>query len=171
MQKKQMLFGVLIFLLLLGLSLLSLLVFHTSLKVVHYHAGFQVYNNGQLVDFSDWKYMDTKPCTANGQEIGHQDDQIMKAHLHEQVGDVVHVHREPAYWRDLFINSKYPLPSYVVGYINGIKVNDILDNQIHPYDSAIFLIGTHRDISYYMPHAVTKNYIQSIEKHSELCGT
>src|SRR4051812_30234652 len=75
-------------------------------KELHYHAGFQVYENGKQKSFADIAYMHDKPCTGKKAEEEKEDEQIEKAHLHDLVGDVVHVHRENATWGDLFKNIK-----------------------------------------------------------------
>ncbi len=144
---------------------------HPELKHVHYHAGFQVYVNGKQVDFAKPEYMHEKPCTV-AKNVEHEDEQIEKAHLHELVGDVVHVHREPVYWSDLFTNLKYSFDTSkpMSAYINGKKAPDFLSVQIHPYDSLIVLVGSHGNSKSYLKNEVTKQYIQSIEKHSEQCG-
>ncbi len=142
-------------------------------KPVHYHAGFQVYVDDKLQDFSDFKYMHEKPCTLNGKPVDdHDDEQIEKAHLHDQIGDVVHVHRSGATWGDLFINLKYPLDEkQVVAYVHGVKADNILKQTIKSYDSLVLFIGKHTDDKKYLEKAVTKDYIQKVEKKSEFCSS
>ena len=139
-------------------------------KKVHFHAGFQVYDDGKLQDFSDVKYMDLEPCTQNNLNA---DEQEAKAHLHEGVGDVVHVHRLGAMWNDLFINMHYPIDKtkQIEGYINGKKISSVLSQQIKPYDSLVLFIGTHGPVQGYLSHAVTTAHIKKIESTSELCSS
>jgi hypothetical protein len=139
-------------------------------KVLHYHAGFQVYENGKLKSFADIRYMHDKPCTGNPspEELY---DPMERAHLHDLVGDVVHVHREHVTWGDLFTNLKYPVDeSNAEAYVNGHKVNGILSYPIKPYDSLVLLIGTHGDPKQYIAKEVTKAHVQQVEKGSETCG-
>lgn len=140
-------------------------------KEVHFHAGFQVYVNGKLQDFSDLKYMHIDPCTTKKNTIP-EDEQEEKAHLHDFVGDVVHVHRDNAVWQDLFTNIKYKIDKTkpIEGYINGKKTEGILHKPIHPYDIMLLLIGKHGNINYYLKNSVKKNHILKIEKKSESCG-
>ncbi len=65
----------------------------------HLHAGFQVYVDGVKQDFSDYQYMEIQPCgiTDYGEKTP-EEQQLEKAHLHDGVGDVVHVHRAGATW-------------------------------------------------------------------------
>ncbi len=157
-------------LILIGFGLALIQAKREKVQKIHYHAGFQVYKDDKLVNFSDLKYMDVKPCTVSGKAIDSGNDQLEKAHLHDLVGDVVHVHRNNAIWADLFKNIKYDVPKGSQGYVNGQKTSDILTYPIKPYDSVIIFIGSHKDIKEYLPKAVSKAHIQDIEKHSEACG-
>ena len=140
-------------------------------KKVHYHAGFLVYIDGQKQDFSDMKYMNVKPCTDDpGKEV-HADEQLEKAHLHDAVGDVVHVEAKDAVWGDLFKNIRYTFPKgkTVSGYVNGVVVNDILTYPIHPYDNALIIVGDNHGVN--LGQTISKEHIQEIEKKSETCGS
>lgn len=138
-------------------------------KELHYHAGFVVFENNKKVDFSDFKYMSVKPCSVK-ETSEPEDDQMEKAHLHDNVGDVVHVHRENAYWHDLFTNLKYPIDySKTTGYINGKEVADWQNQKIQSYDSLVVFIG--ENDKKHLKEAVTKEHIQLTEKKSENCGT
>jgi hypothetical protein len=142
---------------------------------VHFHAGFQVYIDGQLQDFSDFKYMNTTPCQERdhmGESTSPEQLQIDKAHLHDGIGNVVHVHVAGGVWGDLFKNIKYDILAKGTpqGYVNGKAVNNILSYPIKGYDSVIILIGKSDSIDHYLPQAVTKDTIIEAEKKSELCG-
>src|SRR3989344_6791336 len=95
-------------------------------KEIHYHAGFQVYFDGKLQDFSGAKYMTVNPCGE--EENGQENEQLEKAHHHDGVGDVVHVETEGAKWLDLFKNIRFNSDSSnpVEGYVNGKRVGNIL---------------------------------------------
>lgn len=141
-------------------------------KHIHIHAGFQVYLDGKLQDFSDFKYMHEKPCTIDGKPLegARTDEQLEKAHLHDQTGDIVHSHRDNAVWRDLFINLKYPIDKDAVVYINREKVEDFLSKKIKPYESAVIFLGKHTDDLKVLKNALKKDYILKIEKKSETCS-
>ncbi len=141
-------------------------------KVIHFHAGFQVYVDGKLQDYSDQKYMSLLPCGKTYTDLALE--QAEKAHLHSQVGDIVHVHRMGATWGDLFKNMRvsFPKSKVILGYTHGKKILNILQQPIYPYDRVIILIGTHKDIKTYLPQQVTISHILKIEKGSfEDCGT
>lgn len=123
-------------------------------KDVHYHAGFVVYVNGEKQDYSDWQYMHWELCT-DGQDQ-HEDEQIEKAHLHDGVGDVVHVHRSGAKWGDLFDNIGVRLA----------EEPDILQQEIVPNSSVVITIGATVE----NPKYVTIERVREVEAKSELCG-
>lgn len=137
---------------------------------IHFHAGFVVFDNGKKVDFSDMKYMTIEPCkvdtteTPTAAEIQHD-----KAHLHDGVGDVVHVHVKGAVWGDLFTNINYPIDySKVTAFINGQEVQNIKDTPIKAYDSVVIFIGTVD--KKLLSQAVTIGHIKQVESTSESCG-
>lgn len=140
-------------------------------KEVHYHAGFRVYVDGKLRDFTDFKYMHIDPCTTKGTQLP-ENDQEEKAHLHDFIGDVVHVHRSNAVWGDLFKNIKFNIDTTksIDAYINGKKVSGILKYPINPYDSLILLIGKHGNPADYLKNVVKKEHMLKVEKMSETCG-
>lgn len=141
-------------------------------KAIHFHAGFQVYIDGTLQDYSDQKYMSLLPCGKVYADPALE--QAEKAHLHDQIGDVVHVHRSGATWGDLFHNMRvsFDPKKPILGYVNGKPLSNILQQPIHPYDIAIILVGTHGNVQDYLKHQVTIAQIMKIEKGSyEDCGT
>lgn len=136
---------------------------------VHYHAGFLVYKDGKQVDFSDFKYMHIEACGEEQGEKTPEEEQLEKAHLHDGVADVVHVHRNGATWGDLFRNINYSIdtPS-MKGYINGEPADDLLTKEIKPYDSMILVIGEEKSVD--ISKRVDKEHILEVEKKSELCA-
>jgi hypothetical protein len=134
---------------------------------LHFHAGFQVYVDDHLQDFSNFKYMHTKPCSVN-EEV--EDEQIEKAHLHDGVGDVVHSHRDGGTYGDLFQNIKFSMSEDVVGYINGQQVPQVMKMQIVPNSSAVFFVGNNTDREKKVAVRVTQEHIREVESKSEDCG-
>ncbi len=137
---------------------------------VHYHAGFVVFENGKKLNFSDNKYMFIKPCTIDGEEIENPgDEQIEKAHLHDNVGDVIHIEEEGAIWRDLFTNINFPVDySKVEAYINGEIVPNFESQSIKSNDSLVLFFGS-VDKSL-LSQAPTKEYIEEWGKKSSTCA-
>lgn len=140
---------------------------------IHYHAGFHLYNDGEMADFSDTEYMHVNPCYADEHrdESTKEEIQEEKAHLHDHIGDVAHVHQPGAVWRDLFYNIDYEIDKNVTGYINGEKVENILDRPIKEYDSVVFVAGDTGDLETKLQNTVTKDHIISVENKSESCGS
>ncbi len=166
----------LIFIVLLSLMLLGAIVLRRStaeiVPEVHYHAGFLVYINGQLQDYSASQFMHSQTCPVGPKQVVPQDEQIEKAHLHSNVGDVVHVHREGAVWQDLFTNIgvNFPADKPIIGYSKGNRIDNILTYPIKPNDSVIILVGneTEADASVY----VSQSHIKEVEAAQiETCGT
>lgn len=138
-------------------------------KKVHFHAGVVVFKNNKQVDFSDEKYMKTEPCTVGHEEETYEDIQLEKAHLHDNVGDVVHSERSGATWGDFFKNIKYEIDySKVKAYSGGKELKDFQNQAIVPYDSVVVFIGENN--KELLKKAVTKEYIKQKEKKSDGCG-
>lgn len=141
----------------------------TPLRKVHFHAGFVVFEHNQKLDFSDNKYMYIKPCVANGkEEEGPENEQMEKAHLHDGVGDVVHIEARGATWLDLFTNIGYPIDYMkATGYLNNKKVTDFQKLPIRAFDSLVVFIG--ENDPKYVTGGVTKDYIETQVKKSTTC--
>ncbi len=146
------------------------IVSKTQAEKIHYHAGFIIFSNGKKLDFSDNKYMFIKPCTVDGKEIEVEgDEQIEKAHLHDNVGDLVHVEEKDAKWRDLFMNIKFPIDySKTTAYINGKVVPDFQSQQINLDDSLVLFIG--KVDTRLLSQGVTKDYIEAQAAKSGTCS-
>lgn len=145
----------------------------TPTKKTHYHAGFVVFKDNNQIDFSDFKHMVIKPCTVDNKDKkeSREDDQIEKVHLHDLVGDVVHVERENAKWSDLFTNLKFTIDyKNTTVYLNGKKVNNFQNLIIHPYDSLMVLIGS-SDYKALSSKAVSKKHIKDVEERIGDCGS
>jgi hypothetical protein len=147
-----------------------------SAKDIHYHAGFQVYIDGKLQDFSGNEYMHETPCTVDGKPVEnseHADEQLEKAHLHDHTGDVAHVHREGAVWGDLFTNIHYQFPKEkkIKVFAHGKEIESLEDYPIIPNDSVVILIGEYESPDEYLENSVTPEKIKEVEKKSETCST
>ena len=139
----------------------------------HYHAGFQVYIDDELQDFSDLKYMKLNPCSDHhAKDLTPAQEQEEKAHLHDSNGDVAHSHRDNVTWGDLFTNMAYQFPDEArIAYVNGARLEgDILEYQLKADDSVVIFVGTNTDIEEKLSHAVTVDRIREVEAMSEDCG-
>ena len=162
---------------LLALVLAGISTFFIAKKLLrpqktHYHAGFVVFQNNKKLDFSDNKYMFIEPCTLKENKADTASDadiQIEKAHLHENVGELVHIERTGAKWQDLFTNIHFPINyTQTTGYINGKQQSDYQLQPIKPFDSLLVFIG--KNDPKLLQQAVTKDYIIQMAKKSTTCG-
>lgn len=134
----------------------------------HFHAGFQVYENDHLVDFSGDQFMHLEVCTTEPHAL--DNDPKGNVHLHDGIGDVAHVHRPGVVWGDLFNNLDFPLPASSAAYLNGQKADAFRTTLIKPYDSLVVFIGTNSAIDQKLAKAVSKAHIQAVEQIKESCG-
>lgn len=171
MRSKLIVFIVPFLILVIGLTALFIKNSMSPKKEVHYHAGFLIVKNNQKVDFSGTQYMELKPC-AKDSAHAKVDEQLEKAHLHDNIGDVVHVEAANAKWKDLFTNLNYPVEfKDVTAYSNGSKINDFPNQPITAYESVVIFIGKNNNMATFFKQAVTKSHIVDAEKKSETCGS
>jgi hypothetical protein len=165
MLKNTLLYGGIILLTIVGV-IAGFKYFYRD-QAVHYHAGFQIYVDDKLQDFSDYKYMSVVPCTDDQ----HKEAVESKVHLHDGVGNIVHVHAPGVVWGDLLKYLKFTVDPKkpVEAYVNEKKVNNIMTTPIYPYDSLVLIIGNHKDISQYLKKALNKKYILDKETSSGIC--
>lgn len=144
-----------------------------AVEHVHYHAGFQVYIDNTLQDYTDFKYMSLSPCSTEPRELTPEEEQSEKGHLHDQIGDVVHVHKTGGTWADVFKNIGVELPKdkEIQAYNEKLKIKNILNTEIEPYQSIVFVIGDQSKAAEYQQTLVTRQHIEETEQRSELCGT
>lgn len=158
------------YLLILILAIALTTGFFILKKEVHYHAGFQVYVDDEIQDFSDLAYMQIEPCgDEEHKKESEEHEQIEKAHLHDGVDDVVHVHRENAVWGDLFTNINFPISDELKAYVNGATVENILNYPITSYDSVVMFQGEINELDEKLKDAVTREHIIEVEGKSETC--
>lgn len=114
-----------------------------------------------------------EPCTvsdANRAPETAANRQIQKAHLHDNVGDVVHVEQADAKWQDLFTNIKYDLDySHTEAYLNGQKMANFSSLPIKDDDSLVVFVGNGNNISEFLIQAVTVEHIRQEAAKSEDC--
>lgn len=135
---------------------------------IHYHAGFLVYIDGKLQDYTDPTYTLINPCTV-GETKQKVDEQKEKAHLHIGAGDVVHVEALHAVWSDLFKNIGVTLPENipVEVYIESSDSVADINSTILPYQSVIIVSGSKTGIDF--SHFVTRQHIEEVEENTETC--
>lgn len=86
--------------LLLGAGIILAIRFVTyAPPIVHYHANFAVYINGQHELFkSPQYYQEVSVCSLHGVTP------LARVHMHDEVNNVVHVHDDAVTWGDFFQN-------------------------------------------------------------------
>lgn len=98
-----------------GLVLASLVIlgirFATySMPHTHYHANFAVYINGQREEFKAAHYYEEiAACTVHGTIQPAQ-----RAHMHDEINSVIHVHDDGVTWEQFFNNIGWTLgPNFI----------------------------------------------------------
>lgn len=92
---------------------------------VHLHANFAVVLNDVPVDFSKASFMTIQPCG----DLAHGDLKKEGVHLHDQIGNVVHVHAQGITWKDLFESVQYDVESQVAEASSGATPQYFLNGQ------------------------------------------
>ena len=138
---------------------------------VHYHAIFEVYVNDELQDYSDFRYMEFEPCGED--HIGQTPDEVQleKAHLHDFVDDVVHVHISGATWGDLFKNIRVELQQPLTAYEDGKVVENILEKPIKQDSRVLLITGSGAGAEDKLSKMPEIEYLREVESQSELCGS
>ncbi len=79
---------------------------------IHYHANFQVFINGQREQFANPSYYEAigPSCSANA-GITPQE----RAHMHDGINHVVHVHDHAVTWGQFFTNLGWLVDAKVIG--------------------------------------------------------
>jgi len=135
----------------------------------HIHAGFHIYVDGDKQDYSDSSFMYFMPCSLDDDEKMTAADRV---HLHDNIGDVAHIHSEGVTWGTLFESLKIDTDATTVtGYVEGQVVPDVLNEEIKPLDSAVLFLGEVQDVETALAGAVPKERILEIESNTyEKCG-
>lgn len=114
--------------------------------------------------------MHIKPCTEEVEEYDPAEEQYEKAHLHDYVGEVVHVHRLGATWGDLFTNLGVRFATPSVAYSDGIEVDDIMNTVITADSRVLILVGENTAVEEKLATLPNVDLIRQVENNSESCG-
>lgn len=145
MNKKSKIISSAVFVILI----IGFFVLYKTLQVsenpVHYHANFAVFIDGKEQDFSGDKFMHIEPCSDEEEE--HLEDLDERVHLHDNMGNVVHVHDTNVRWEDLFKNLNYKIKGKNIRfYINGKEEKYGLQKIIQSNDKVLIAIGENKDL-------------------------
>lgn len=136
-------------------------------KEVHYHAGFKIYRYNQPVDFRAPEFMHFEPC---GDEDKHKDKNPQdRAHLHDGIGDVVHVHSHNATWEDLLTTLNTTIDGQAKYYLNADQVGTLRQAVIQPYDRMLILIGENTEVEEKLESVPDREKIEQAEQQTEGC--
>lgn len=156
--------------------------------VLHYHANFAVFIDDKQVDFSKPEFMHITPC---GTEDHHdENDEDEWVHLHDNVGNVVHVHHNDITWNDMFKNLRYDIQHVIKEqeskgatikyYLNGKKTEQVLQSIIGKDDQLLVSIGTEKSVENVSDDPVLKQQFEKVgtdakdydagKKGKETCG-
>ncbi len=101
---------------------------------VHYHANFQVFINGQREQFADPMLYEESGASCSEEE---QMTPMERAHMHDNVNDVVHVHDHAVTWGQFFTNLGWVVdaktietPSQLLLADSDHKISLMLNGQI-----------------------------------------
>ncbi len=135
---------------------------------IHYHTGVNIYIDGELQDYSNSQYMYASPCDLNQKQETDLSDPRARVHLHNNIGDVAHVHAENIVWGDFleYLNIDGD-DQKIVGYNKDGDIENITLAPITPDDSVVIVIGDA------MPKSITfvsSERIIEAEKSIENCG-
>lgn len=98
-----------------------------KVSVIHYHANFAVYINGAREEFKGMEYYsEVEMCTLNNAILPSE-----RAHMHDNVNDVVHVEDHAATWGQFFTNLGWTLGPNFIASPNGIIYAENGDTKLH----------------------------------------
>ena len=89
-------------------------------EAVHHHANFAVYINGEQEPFDSFAYYE-EVQSCGGEEMFNPK---IRAHMHEQINSVVHVHDSGATWGHFFANLGYTLGNDLISTEDGTYASD-----------------------------------------------
>lgn len=136
-----------------GVLIMAGLRWFTYVPPVHHHANFAIYVNGQRETFEGPGYYEEVASCSMDQELPEQ-----RAHLHDNVNDVVHVHDQAVTWGNFFENLGFSVANgflqtnrglYVSSpdsslyfILNGQQVEDIASRVITSEDKLLITYGS-----------------------------
>ncbi len=104
-----------------GLIILGIRFFTYAPIHIHYHANFVVFINGQREEFKDPSYYEATGPSCTDHEVM---TPLERAHMHESVNDVVHVHDQAVTWGQFFTNLGWVVDAKVIETPSQLLVAD-----------------------------------------------
>ncbi len=87
---------------------------------VHHHANFAVYVDGERQEFDNFTFYEEIQACSPGDEL----QPSSRAHMHEMVNSVVHVHDEGVTWGHFFANLGYSLSDEALETRDAVYIDD-----------------------------------------------
>lgn len=106
-----------------GLGFVALLSWHVataSTGAVHYHANFHLYIDGERHEFDNFTYYEEVQACEPIDGVRPES----RAHMHDFIDHVVHVHDDGVTWGHFFANLGYTLGNDVLVTRDGLVTND-----------------------------------------------
>lgn len=101
-------------------------------KKIHYHANFAIYINGQREQFKNPAlYEESAMCTNSNQEDEATDSPNERAHMHDNVNNVVHVEDAAVTWGNFFGNLGWSLGATTLVTDNGTVYQEQGADKLH----------------------------------------
>lgn len=133
--------------------------FYFSGSEVHYHANFAVYINNERLTFENPFFYEEVGTSCVLSDDAKPEE---RAHLHDNVNSVIHVHDTLVTWQDFFNNIDYSIsPLHIQTWddvfveddsqkvtfiLNGKAVNDITSLIINSEDTLLINYGTNQEV-------------------------
>ena len=95
---------------------------------VHFHANFGIFINGEHLDFTNSRYMeDVIACSVTGEQSPKE-----RVHMHNNIGDAIHVHASGVTWADFLTNiGFYADSSHLITDEQGPVYLNTSDKKMH----------------------------------------
>jgi hypothetical protein len=109
---------------------------------VHIHAGLHVYIDGEQQDYSGFEFMSIEPC-GEEEEDEHSDSVNDNIHLHDGIGNVVHIHTDGVSWRHVLEKLGLDTSNLSEFYLDNEKVDisTTLNQEVKDLASALVIVG------------------------------
>lgn len=151
---------------------------------VHYHANFAVYINGAREEFKSPRYYEETAATEC--TTVHVDNPLERAHLHDNVSDVVHIEDAAVTWGNFFQNIGWGIDksfiktdktlyqtddqNKLVFMLNGEEVADISNRIVGNRDKLLVSYGASQDTGQQYKTVGDTAEKYNVEKDPEGCS-
>lgn len=171
--------------LILGAAVILAIRFFTYMPdTVHYHANFAVFVNGQQEQFKGPRYYEeTDIMSASTCSVGTAGSPNERAHMHDNINNVVHVEDHLVTWGNFFQNLRWGIGSdylasadgvltpdatnTLVFILNGKKVDDVSNTIIGDQDKLLISYGTNTDSQLQQEYSSIQNNAKKYDEEQD----